>query len=209
MSTNPVSPYGAFNGQVRSCVYQPTEIALIAKGLTKVSVWPTSHCSPLTQPHVSQMPVHFCRWSKKAQWSLVSELHLWIQEAAAPCLAWMNWRRLKNFYTAKSQSRWLPLCKQSSTGADLLPRVLHWLSFPLHRQGLCVDNWNWKDSAAFNRPGISNCPASSRPPLIYDPKKPLVFQIMLHWKMEMIWGLWAQANSVLLKPHVTAEYLNF
>uniref|UniRef100_A0A3Q1CQN4 G-protein coupled receptors family 3 profile domain-containing protein n=1 Tax=Amphiprion ocellaris TaxID=80972 RepID=A0A3Q1CQN4_AMPOC len=32
----PVSPYGAYNGQLRSCVYQPTEIALIAKGLTKV-----------------------------------------------------------------------------------------------------------------------------------------------------------------------------
>lgn len=46
VATNPVSPYGAFNGQVRSCVYQPTEIALIAKGLTKVSVWPTSDCSP-------------------------------------------------------------------------------------------------------------------------------------------------------------------
>lgn len=36
--TKPVSPYGAYNGQVRSCVYQPTEIALIAKGMTKVSV---------------------------------------------------------------------------------------------------------------------------------------------------------------------------
>lgn len=35
--TKPVSPYGAYNGQVRGCVYQPTEIALIAKGLTKAS----------------------------------------------------------------------------------------------------------------------------------------------------------------------------
>nr|XP_046272058.1 G-protein coupled receptor family C group 5 member C-like [Scatophagus argus] len=34
--TKPVSPYGAYNGQVRSCVYQPTEIALIAKGLKKL-----------------------------------------------------------------------------------------------------------------------------------------------------------------------------
>uniref|UniRef100_A0A8C9YVV0 G protein-coupled receptor class C group 5 member C n=1 Tax=Sander lucioperca TaxID=283035 RepID=A0A8C9YVV0_SANLU len=33
----PVSPYGAYNGRLRSCVYQPTEIALIAKGMTKVS----------------------------------------------------------------------------------------------------------------------------------------------------------------------------
>ncbi|XP_054615787.1 G-protein coupled receptor family C group 5 member C-like [Dunckerocampus dactyliophorus] len=32
----PVSPYGAYNGQLRSCVYQPTEIALITKGLTKM-----------------------------------------------------------------------------------------------------------------------------------------------------------------------------
>ncbi|CAN9505660.1 unnamed protein product [Ophioblennius macclurei] len=31
--TQPVSPYGAYNGQVRSRVYQPTELALIAKGL--------------------------------------------------------------------------------------------------------------------------------------------------------------------------------
>ncbi|KAM6905300.1 G-protein coupled receptor family C group 5 member C-like [Xenentodon cancila] len=31
--TNSTSPYGAYNGQLRSCVYQPTEIALIAKGL--------------------------------------------------------------------------------------------------------------------------------------------------------------------------------
>ncbi|XP_044037779.1 G-protein coupled receptor family C group 5 member C-like isoform X3 [Siniperca chuatsi] len=35
--TKPVSPYGAYNGQLRSCVYQPTEIALIAKGLTKMN----------------------------------------------------------------------------------------------------------------------------------------------------------------------------
>lgn len=35
--SKPVSPYGAYNGQLRSCVYQPTEIALIAKGMTKVS----------------------------------------------------------------------------------------------------------------------------------------------------------------------------
>ncbi|XP_047213819.1 G-protein coupled receptor family C group 5 member C-like [Girardinichthys multiradiatus] len=31
--TKPVSPYGIYNGQLRSCVYQPTEIALITKGL--------------------------------------------------------------------------------------------------------------------------------------------------------------------------------
>ncbi|XP_010736916.3 G-protein coupled receptor family C group 5 member C [Larimichthys crocea] len=33
--TKPTSPYAAYNG-LRSCVYQPTEIALIAKGLTKM-----------------------------------------------------------------------------------------------------------------------------------------------------------------------------
>ncbi|KAL6102997.1 gprc5c [Pungitius sinensis] len=32
--TKPVSPYGAYNGQPRGCVYQPTELALIARGLT-------------------------------------------------------------------------------------------------------------------------------------------------------------------------------
>ncbi|KAM8844729.1 G-protein coupled receptor family C group 5 member C isoform 2-T2 [Spinachia spinachia] len=34
--TKPVSPYGAHNGQLLSCVYQPTELALIARGLTKM-----------------------------------------------------------------------------------------------------------------------------------------------------------------------------
>ncbi|XP_028268350.1 G-protein coupled receptor family C group 5 member C-like [Parambassis ranga] len=34
--TKPVSPYGVYNGQMRSCVYQPTELALIAKGITKM-----------------------------------------------------------------------------------------------------------------------------------------------------------------------------
>ncbi|KAM9391596.1 G-protein coupled receptor family C group 5 member C-like [Pholidichthys leucotaenia] len=36
VSTKPVSPYAVYNGQFRSGVYQPTEIALIAKGLTKM-----------------------------------------------------------------------------------------------------------------------------------------------------------------------------
>uniref|UniRef100_A0A672F271 G protein-coupled receptor class C group 5 member C n=1 Tax=Salarias fasciatus TaxID=181472 RepID=A0A672F271_SALFA len=38
--SKPVSPYGTYNGQLRSCVYQPTELALIAKGLPKVSMDP-------------------------------------------------------------------------------------------------------------------------------------------------------------------------
>ncbi|XP_017280779.1 G-protein coupled receptor family C group 5 member C [Kryptolebias marmoratus] len=33
-SAKPESPYGVYNGQLRSGVYQPTEIALIARGLT-------------------------------------------------------------------------------------------------------------------------------------------------------------------------------
>lgn len=39
--------------------------------------------------------------------------------------------------------------------------------FLYNRQELCVNNWNWKDSAAFNRPGIPNCCASSRLPHNY------------------------------------------
>ncbi|KAJ8367261.1 hypothetical protein AAFF_G00323780 [Aldrovandia affinis] len=33
-ASKPVSPYSGYNGQIRSCVYQPTELALITKGLT-------------------------------------------------------------------------------------------------------------------------------------------------------------------------------
>ncbi|XP_029014748.1 G-protein coupled receptor family C group 5 member C-like [Betta splendens] len=33
--TKPVSPYESYNGQLRSCVYQPTEIAMMATGLTR------------------------------------------------------------------------------------------------------------------------------------------------------------------------------
>ena len=47
--TKPVSPYGAYNGQLRSGVYQPTEIALIAKGLTKVGVHTISEFPLLSQ----------------------------------------------------------------------------------------------------------------------------------------------------------------
>ncbi|KAM6965916.1 G-protein coupled receptor family C group 5 member C-like [Tautogolabrus adspersus] len=37
VSIRPESPYGSYNGQLRSCVYQPTEIALMAKGLTRMN----------------------------------------------------------------------------------------------------------------------------------------------------------------------------
>ncbi|XP_051771619.1 G-protein coupled receptor family C group 5 member C isoform X1 [Ctenopharyngodon idella] len=32
-ANKPVSPYGGYNGQLRSCVYQPTELAIITKGV--------------------------------------------------------------------------------------------------------------------------------------------------------------------------------
>uniref|UniRef100_A0A3P8VS58 G protein-coupled receptor class C group 5 member C n=2 Tax=Cynoglossus semilaevis TaxID=244447 RepID=A0A3P8VS58_CYNSE len=35
-ATKPTSPYAAYNGQVRSKVYQPTELALISQGMTQV-----------------------------------------------------------------------------------------------------------------------------------------------------------------------------
>lgn len=36
-ANKPVSPYGGYSGQLRSCVYQPTELALITKSLANVS----------------------------------------------------------------------------------------------------------------------------------------------------------------------------
>lgn len=47
-----MSPYGAYNG-LRSCVYQPTELALIAKGLTKVSVVYISDTNPPPPPSIT------------------------------------------------------------------------------------------------------------------------------------------------------------
>ncbi|KAM6957754.1 G-protein coupled receptor family C group 5 member C-like [Aplochiton taeniatus] len=38
LAKKPLSPYGAYNGQLRSNVYQPTELALITKSLANVSV---------------------------------------------------------------------------------------------------------------------------------------------------------------------------
>lgn len=40
--TTPVSPYAVYNGQRQSSVYQPTEIALIAKHLKEVSMYDAS-----------------------------------------------------------------------------------------------------------------------------------------------------------------------
>lgn len=57
--TKPVSPYGTYNGQLRSCVYQPTEIALIAKGLTKMDqnmMIPRASLSSLSAGSVSSLP---------------------------------------------------------------------------------------------------------------------------------------------------------
>lgn len=61
----PVSPYGAYNGQLRSCVYQPTELALIAKGMTKVSVYTISDTKkPSLLSHLNQSSDCFYRWIK-------------------------------------------------------------------------------------------------------------------------------------------------
>ncbi|XP_024128004.1 G-protein coupled receptor family C group 5 member C isoform X3 [Oryzias melastigma] len=49
-STKPVSPYGVYNGQPQTCVYQPTEIALIAKhlkGMDRGPVIPRATAPPL------------------------------------------------------------------------------------------------------------------------------------------------------------------
>ncbi|XP_078478134.1 LOW QUALITY PROTEIN: G-protein coupled receptor family C group 5 member C-like [Lampetra planeri] len=57
--TKPVSPYGAYNGQLRSCVYQPTELALIAKGLTKMdqdTMIPRATASSLNPGSSSSLP---------------------------------------------------------------------------------------------------------------------------------------------------------
>ncbi|XP_074512658.1 G-protein coupled receptor family C group 5 member C-like [Sebastes fasciatus] len=57
--TKPMSPYGAYNGQLRSCVYQPTEIALIAKGMTKMdqdAMLPRPRVPSLTPGSDSSLP---------------------------------------------------------------------------------------------------------------------------------------------------------
>ncbi|XP_070837253.1 G-protein coupled receptor family C group 5 member C-like [Chaetodon trifascialis] len=57
--TKPTSPYAAYNGQLRSCVYQPTEIALIAKNLTKMeqdSMIPRARAPSLNPGSCSSLP---------------------------------------------------------------------------------------------------------------------------------------------------------
>uniref|UniRef100_UPI003AAD9B59 G-protein coupled receptor family C group 5 member C-like n=1 Tax=Centroberyx gerrardi TaxID=166262 RepID=UPI003AAD9B59 len=61
VSKKPVSPYGVFNGQLRSGVYQPTELALITKGLTnrdqvKDTVLPRATAPSLTPESGSSLP---------------------------------------------------------------------------------------------------------------------------------------------------------
>lgn len=102
VSTEPVSPYGVYNGQPRSCVYQPTEIALIAKGLTKVSEYTTFYTTE--HPHFCHIcwnnhcSVCFYRWSK-TRWCLEPELPVWVWEVAAPRLIWSSPCSLKDCHT--------------------------------------------------------------------------------------------------------------
>uniref|UniRef100_UPI0037E88E26 G-protein coupled receptor family C group 5 member C-like n=1 Tax=Semicossyphus pulcher TaxID=241346 RepID=UPI0037E88E26 len=59
VSIRPESPYGSYNGQLRSCVYQPTEIALMAKGLTRMdqeSMLPRAITPSLNPGSVSTLP---------------------------------------------------------------------------------------------------------------------------------------------------------
>ncbi|XP_042564521.1 G-protein coupled receptor family C group 5 member C-like isoform X1 [Clupea harengus] len=55
------SPYSGYNGQLRSCVYQPTELALISKGLTnkdfpREPVIPRASAPHLAQSRSSSLP---------------------------------------------------------------------------------------------------------------------------------------------------------
>ncbi|KAJ8345909.1 hypothetical protein SKAU_G00301020 [Synaphobranchus kaupii] len=59
----PVSPYSGYNGQIRSCVYQPTELALITKGLS--SRMAISHDS--TPPWVTSASHPQSGWSPAAR----------------------------------------------------------------------------------------------------------------------------------------------
>lgn len=53
----PVSPYSGYNGQVRSSVYQPTELALITKGMTNVSTSIYCSCFAYANPHGDRITV--------------------------------------------------------------------------------------------------------------------------------------------------------
>ncbi|XP_061080243.1 G-protein coupled receptor family C group 5 member C-like isoform X2 [Conger conger] len=56
----PVSPYSGYNGQIRRCVYQPTELALITKGLSSRMDIPHESGPPwvtsASHPQVSRSP---------------------------------------------------------------------------------------------------------------------------------------------------------
>ncbi|XP_041633789.1 G-protein coupled receptor family C group 5 member C-like [Cheilinus undulatus] len=59
VSIRPESPYGSYNGQMRSCVYQPTEIALMAKGLTRMDqdvILPRARTPTLNPGSVGSLP---------------------------------------------------------------------------------------------------------------------------------------------------------
>lgn len=52
LANKPVSPYSGYNGQLRSTVYQPTELAIISKGVTNVSTTLFHSCFAYAKPHV-------------------------------------------------------------------------------------------------------------------------------------------------------------
>ncbi|KAJ8251438.1 hypothetical protein GJAV_G00221360 [Gymnothorax javanicus] len=54
-SSRPVSPYSGYNGQIRSCVYQPTELALITKGFnSRMEISQDSGSPWITSPSLPQ-----------------------------------------------------------------------------------------------------------------------------------------------------------
>lgn len=75
-STNPTSPYGVYNGQARSCLYQPTEIALIAKGLTRVSAIFNHDTSRLHDITCENNPYVYFHRRTKTQWYFEPHLAL-------------------------------------------------------------------------------------------------------------------------------------
>ncbi|CAB1341280.1 unnamed protein product, partial [Coregonus sp. 'balchen'] len=95
---NPVSPYGGYSGQLRSCVYQPTELALITKSLANrdqshETGLPRATASPLNQsssslPHsLAPLPTTGLSPAVSSQCvpvAVLATLHLPISQASTP-----------------------------------------------------------------------------------------------------------------------------
>lgn len=54
----PLSPYSGYNGQMRSSVYQPTELAIITKGVTNVSSCIYQSCFAYANSHSTILFLH-------------------------------------------------------------------------------------------------------------------------------------------------------